>query len=93
MGMMLLCQKDLMEFYQVILIIFGILFIVVGILGFSDSYLRSQIEFGNMLRGTTSKITKGTLVAQKVTHIIVLLFGVVLIALAFFFPWRSFESL
>ena len=46
-----------------------------------------------MLRGTTSKITKGTLVAQKVTHIIVLLFGVVLIALAFFFPWRSFESL
>lgn len=81
-----------MQIYQVLMALVGVLFIFAGLLTSRESSIRRQIDFINTLRGTTTKITKGTILAHRISNIVIICMGLGLIIFAFFFPWASFES-
>lgn len=66
-----------------IVILFGSVFLVIGISSLFPGFIKSYIKFGNTLEGDKTKITKGTIIWQQIGGVIAIIIGIGVIIAGF----------
>lgn len=69
----------------------GIIFLLVGFVNLYRPVLEWLIRFGNMVRGTKTEITQGTIIYSRITGVIFTSLGIVFIVLGFLEIIRTLE--